>query len=259
MAEELALITGASSGIGAELARQHAAAGGNVILVARRKDRLESLAAELADAHGTESTIIAKDLSVCGAAEQLYDEIKAKGLQVDYLINNAGFGGHGFFHERSLEDETQMIHLNILALMTLTKLYLPEMLERNSGRILNVGSTAGFMPGPLQAVYYATKAFVNSFTEAVANEISHSKVTATALCPGPTESGFAERGNLDGVAVFKLGTVPSSSVAAYGYKSMLRGDRIAVHGMSNKFLVSTGLRMLPRGVTLKISRSMMEK
>jgi short-subunit dehydrogenase len=258
MAKPLALITGTSSGIGAELAREHAAAGGDLIIVARRKDRLEAIADELLTEHGTQSTVIAKDLSICGSAEELYEDITARGLAVDYLINNAGFGGHGFFHERSLADDNEMIHVNIVTLMTLTKLFVPGMIARGSGRILNVGSVAGFVPGPLQAVYYATKAFVNSFTEALANELGGTGVTATALCPGITASGFAERGNLDGAMAFKMPQATSASVAAYGYKAMLDGERIAVHGVMNKMTVA-GLRVFPRGLVLSTSRAMMEK
>ena len=259
MPKELALITGASSGIGADLAREHAAAGGDLILVARRKDRLETLAKELTDAHGTRCTIIIKDLSACDAAEELYAEIKGTGLEIDCLINNAGFGGHGLFQDRSLEQDKEMIHLNIVTLMTLTKKFVPDMLVRGSGRILNVGSVAGFMPGPLQAVYYATKAFVNSFTEALANELTGTNVTATVLCPGLTASEFVERGNLEGTAAFRFfPAASSSSVAKYGYKAMMDGRRVAIHGASNKALVAAGTRMMPRGLMLKVSRMTMD-
>ncbi|MFT4571123.1 MAG: short-subunit dehydrogenase [Hyphomicrobiaceae bacterium] len=259
MSKKLALITGASSGIGAELAREHAAAGGDLILVARSREPMEKLAEELSQEHGTASTIIVKDLACCGAGEELYADVKSKGFEIDYLINNAGFGGHGFFKDRTLEEDSGMIHLNIVTLMELTKMFLPDMLARDSGRILNVGSVAGFMPGPLQAVYYATKAFVNSFTEALANELEGTNVTATVLCPGLTDSGFMARGGLEGVAALKMPLATSEDVAKYGYKALVDGDRVAVHGMSNKVLVNFGLPLFPRNLVLKISRAMMEK
>lgn len=259
MTNALALITGASSGIGAELAREHAAAGGDLILVARSKEPMEKLAEELRQTHATTSTIIVKDLAQCGAGEELYAEVKSLGFQIDYLINNAGFGGHGRFADRTLEEDSGMIHLNIVTLMVLTKLFLPDMLARNSGRILNVGSVAGFMPGPLQAVYYATKAFVNSFTEALSNELTGSNVTATVLCPGLTESGFMARGGLEGVNALKMPLATSEDVAKYGYRAMVKGEPVAVHGMSNKLLINLGLPLIPRSLVLKVSRAMMEK
>lgn len=258
MAGPIALITGASSGIGAELAREHAAAGGDLVLVARSKEPMELLADELTEKHGTTTIIISKDLAQVGAGEALYAEVKAKGIEIDYLVNNAGFGGHGFFKDRTLEEDSEMIQLNIMTLMVLTKKFLPEMLARNSGKILNVGSVAGFVPGPLQAVYYATKAFVNSFTEALANELAGTGVTATVLCPGLTDSGFMTRGNLTGVAALKLPLASSADVAKYGYKAMVGGRHVAIHGASNKVLVAA-TPLAPRSLVMKLSRAMMEK
>lgn len=255
----LALITGASSGIGAELAREHAAAGGDLILVARSREPMEKLADELLAECGATSTIFVKDLARCGAGEELYAEVKALGLTVDYLVNNAGFGGHGHFKDRTLEEDSDMVHLNIVTLMVLTKKFLPEMLARNSGRILNVGSVAGFVPGPLQAVYYATKAFVNNFTEALANELQGTKVTATVLCPGLTDSGFFARGGLEGVNAARMPFATSRDVARFGYQALLAGEPVAVHGLSNKLLVNVGIPLLPRSLVMKASRAMMER
>jgi short chain dehydrogenase len=171
-----ALITGASGGIGLELAKIHAQQGDNVVLVARSQDKLDKIAEELTAQFAIKAHVIAVDLAEPNAAERIFEQTQALGIQVDYLINNAGLGGHGKFAERDLADEMHMVQVNIIALMALTRLYLPSMLARQSGRILNVSSTASFMPGPNQAVYYATKSFVTSFSQAVAQEVSGSAV-----------------------------------------------------------------------------------
>lgn len=258
MAKETALITGASSGIGAEFARVHASKGGDLVLVARRADRLNELKTELEKAFGVHVTVLAKDLSQPAAGEELVRDLKAQGIQVDYLINNAGFGGRGLFHERDWERDRAMILVNVFALTTLTRLLLPEMVQRQHGRILNVASTAGFLPGPLQAVYYATKAYVLSFSEALVNELAGTGVTVTVLCPGATETEFAGQAGVGETLAFKRGTVPPREVAAYGYAAMLKGTPVAVHGATNKFLVHGLLRALPRGAVRKISRAFME-
>ena len=179
-----ALITGASGGIGLESAKIHAQQGDNVVLVARSLDKLDKIAEELSVQFGIKAHVIAVDLAEPNAAERIFEQTQALGIQVDYLINNAGLGGHGKFAERDLADEMHMVQINIIALMALTRLYLPAMLARQSGMILNVSSTASFMPDPNQAVYYTTKSFVTSFSQAVAQEVSGSGVTVTALCPG---------------------------------------------------------------------------
>jgi len=255
----VALITGASSGIGLEFARIHAAKGGDLVLTARRQSRLEELEAELEQQHGITVIIITKDLSLPGAAEELYLELRDKNIKVDYLINNAGFGGHGFFHERDWEKDKAMINLNIMALTALTRLILPDMILRNSGRILNVASGAGFLPGPLQAVYYATKAFVVSFSEAIASELSDTDITVTALCPGATATEFAQGADLEDSRYFKSRAASAKDVATYGYNAMLRGKVIAVPGVKLKFLMNVVLRILPRRLVTKISRAAMEK
>jgi|GEM_PF-4616938 len=181
-----ALITGASSGIGAELARKHAKKGGNLILVARRKELLETLKQELEQQYSVSVLAICKDLNQPDATHELYEQ--TKDLNVEILINNAGFGLLGAFDQAEIDKIESMIHVNVMALTTLTRLFLPDMLRRNSGKILNIASTASFMPGPLQAVYFATKAYVRSLSWALSEEVRNSSVTVTTLCPGPTLS-----------------------------------------------------------------------
>lgn len=253
-----ALITGASVGIGMELARIHAAHGGNLIVVARRDEKLHELKKELEEKHQITVTVIPKDLSVPGAAEELYQEVQARNLQVDFLINNAGFGGRGFFHESDWDRDKAMINLNILALTALTRLFVNDMVARKSGKIVNVASMAGFLPGPLQAIYYATKAYVLSFSEAIANELAGTGVTVTALCPGATNTEFARVADLENVRVFK-NTASAESVAREGYRAMLRGTVVNVTGLLNKFTIHFLLRLCPRGLLRRISRATMEK
>ncbi len=253
-----ALITGASSGIGMELARIHAASRGNLVLVARRRERLEALKAELEGSHGVAVTVIDRDLSTPDAAESLFDEVEGQGLTIDHLMNNAGFGGHGKFHERPWSDDAAMIRLNVLALTGLTRLFLPGMVARGRGHVLNVASMAGFLPGPLQAVYFATKAYVVSFSEAIANELKGTGVTVTALCPGPVATEFADRANLRGVKGFSH-AMSADEVAEAGYRAMLRGTPIIVPGAGNKLAIHGLIRLLPRGLLTRVSRKAMEK
>jgi uncharacterized protein len=252
-----ALVTGASSGIGAELARIHAERGGDLIVVARRRDRLESLKNELEKAHGVTVHVLPGDLSQSRAPGQVYEEVRSRGLRVDYLMNNAGFGYRGFFHEQDWATNEAMIEVNIVALAALTRLFLPEMVARGSGRILNVASMAGFLPGPLHAVYYASKAFVISFSEAIANELAGTGVTVTALCPGPVDTEFAQRAHMQGVRLLK-GSVSARRIAEIGYKTMLQGRRVVVPGPLNKLLIHGLLRLAPRRLTTHLSRTRME-
>ena len=217
-----ALITGASSGIGRDLAREHARRGGRLILVARRGDRLETLAAELVDRHGIAVTVLPCDLAAPGAAAALHQEVAGRGLVVDQLINsNAGFGGLGLFHEMDPQRQAAMVQLNVMTLTQLTRLFLLVMIARGRGRVLNVASTAAFMPGPTQAVYFATKAYVLSFTEAVAVELEGTGVTMTALCPGATVTEFADQAAAGNKRMFRAGAATSAEVAAFGYRAML--------------------------------------
>jgi len=253
-----ALVTGASGGIGLELARIHAEKGGNLVLVARTESKLNALALELKEKYRVEVTVITEDLSEHESAKRIFEQTERLGIQIDTLINNAGFGGHGKFHERELEAEQKMMQVNMLSLTSLTHYYLKGMVARNSGHILNISSTASFMPGPLQAVYYATKAYVTSFTQAIAGELIDSNVTATALCPGAVATGFVSAGNLEGVDLWKNAKSPRS-VAEYGYKAMEKGNLVAFNEAPLKFMMDWVVPLLPRKMILKISRNAMEK
>ncbi|OCQ21413.1 short-chain dehydrogenase [Pseudoalteromonas luteoviolacea] len=253
-----ALITGASGGIGLELAHLHAQQGGDVVLVARSEDKLKALASEIEVKYNVSATVISEDLSDPLSAQRIFDKTEALNLQVDVLINNAGFGGHGIFYERERVADQQMIQVNITTLTDLTHLFVKGMVARNSGRILNVSSTASFLPGPLQAVYYATKAFVTSYTQAIAEELSGTGVTATALCPGAVDTGFVAAGNLDGVDVWRNAR-SARSVAECGYKAMQQGKLVAFNERKLQFLLNWITPLLPRKMVLKLSRQSMEK
>ncbi|HET7733342.1 MAG TPA: SDR family oxidoreductase [Paludibacter sp.] len=252
--KKTALITGASSGLGTEFARIHASKGGNLVLVARSKDKMETLQTELQNQFGVSVHVIAKDLSEQSAPKAIFDEMKSKKIRIDYLINNAGFGDFGDFVESDWEKQLQMINLNITALTYLTRLFLPDMVANKSGRILNVASTAAFQPGPTMSIYFASKAFVLSFSEAIANELSGTGVTVTALCPGATETGFKQAASLDSSNLFKgNGIATSLEVAEFGYKSMKAGKTVAVHGFVNS-LMAQSVRFAPRKIVTAIAR-----
>lgn len=247
-----ALITGASSGIGLELARVHARQGDNLVLVARSKKKLDELKTDIESKFDVSVYTIDKDLSVKDAAQDVFNELQKARIEIDYLINNAGFGHLGAFAGNPREKEEQMIQLNIAALTQFTKLFLPGMLARGSGKIMNVASVASFMPGPYMAVYYATKAYVLSFSEALNEEVRKMGVTVTALCPGPTASGFQETAAMDGIRLIKMLKMPGSKeVAEYGYKAMIKGKAVAIHGLTNRLMVGS-LRITPRSLAGKM-------
>lgn len=253
-----ALITGASSGIGFELARLHASKGGDLVLVARSQNKLEQMKLDLEARYSIAVTIIVEDLSKPDSALSVFSQTQAADLTVDVLINNAGVGGHGNFHERSLTDEQAMMQLNMVSLTELTHYYLQGMVERNRGKILNVSSTASFLPGPLQAVYYATKAYVTSFSQAIAEEVKHANVTVTALCPGAVATGFVEAADLEGVEVFKQAK-SAKSVAECGYFAMQQGQLVAINEAKLSFMLNWLVPLMPRKMVLKMSRQSMEK
>lgn len=254
-----ALITGASNGIGLELAKIHASKGGDLVLVARNKTKLDQLKSELEIEFDVSVYTIGKDLSVNNSAQEVYDETTKQNIQVDYLINNAGFGNFGMFAETDWNKELQMINLNITTLTLFTKLYLQDMIIRGSGKIMNVASTAAFQSGPTMAVYFATKAYVLSFTEAVSNEVSGKGVFITALCPGATETGFQAAGAMDESKLFKDKKLPTAKeVAEYGYSSMMQGKSVAIHGIMN-YIMSNAIRFIPRAMVLKVSRKILDK
>lgn len=253
-----ALITGASSGIGKELARIHAEKGGDLVIVARRDDKLQELKAELESAHGVSVTTIAKDLTEPGAGTAVFNEVKSAGIEIEYLINNAGFGLGGKFHELSWERQLQMINLNMTVLTELMHLCIPEMVKRNSGRILNVSSTASLQPGPLQAVYFATKAYVTFLSNAVMEELSDTNVTVTALLPGATETEFARTSGMDKTDLFKK-TATARSVAEDGYKGMMDAKLDVISGLpfSTRMMMSM-TPFAPKKMVLKMVRQMQE-
>jgi uncharacterized protein len=256
---ETALITGASNGIGLELAKIHASNGGNLVLVARNKSKLDELKTELENEYKISVYIIGKDLSLTNAAQEVYDETSKQKIQIDYLINNAGFGDFGMFTETDWNKELQMINLNITTLTQFTKLYLKDMVVRKSGKIMNVASTAAFQSGPTMAVYYATKAYVLSFSEAIDNEVREFGVSVTTLCPGATESGFQAAAAMEESALVKGKKLPTAKkVAEYGYASMMKGKTVAIHGMMN-YIMANSVRFTPRALVVKITRKMQDK
>src|SRR5208283_3408743 len=252
-----ALITGASFGIGMEFARIFAREGYNLVLVARSADKLRQVASELEKAHGARSLILAADLSEPGAAYVL-DQTTRAAIQVDVLVNNAGFGQYGMFAENDLEECLRQIQLNVTTLTHLTRLYLPAMMERKNGRILNVASVAAFQPGPLMAVYFATKAYVLHFSEALANELSESGVTVTCLCPGATATEFHKRANTTGQRLLKFGSMDARTVAEDGYRAMVAGKTVVISGFKN-WLVAQSVRISPRSMVTAIARKIQEE
>ena len=247
-----ALITGASSGIGKEIARYHAAKGGDVVLTARREGELAALKADLEKSHGIAAHVFPLDLGAAGGAEALYDAVKNAGLRIDILVNNAGFGGHGIHIERDLQAEMAMIDLNVKALVTLTHKFAADMVAQGGGKILNVGSTAGFIPGPKQAVYFATKAFVNSFSQAIDQELRGKGVTCTVLAPGYVETEFAKSANLEGAKMLESGGASAESVAKHGYDAMMRGKLVTINQTSLSLLLNWIAPLLPRRRVLKM-------
>jgi uncharacterized protein len=256
----VALITGASSGIGMELARIHAKKGNDLVLIARRKKNLNNLKAELETECKINVIIIIKDLSDTRSPAEIFTETQEMRIEIDYLINNAGFGGYGYFYKCSAEDFHSMLNVNVVSLMLLTRLYLPGMIERKKGKILNVSSTASFLPGPLQAVYYASKAFVTSFSQALAEELKNTGVTVTALCPGPVDTEFleiSEMGKSNLIRTHK--TARPEETARIGYRDMMKGKLLSFDNRLLWFSLRWLIHLLPRRTLLKISRKTMEK
>ena len=251
MAKGAALITGASSGIGAELARLCAGDGYAVILVARRTDRLAELAESLAREFGVPARAIALDLSVATACEALHDQ--TRGDKVEILINNAGFGLRGPYAETDWEAESRMVQVNMTALAHLTKLFVKDMLRRGSGRILNVGSTAAFVPGPFMAMYYASKAFVVSLSLSIANELQGSGVSVTVLCPGPTRTEFDQAAGVGDSNLFKGPVMSAAAVAREGYAAMMAGKPEIIAGARNRWMILM-TRLAPRTMLARFTR-----
>jgi uncharacterized protein len=247
-----ALITGASEGLGRDLAELFARDGHHLVLVARNEARLTDLAAKLRDQFHIEAEVIAQDLSVPDASQHVFERLRGK--PIDFLVNNAGFGTHGPFVKADLSSQLAMIQVNIAALTHLTRLILPGMIERRGGRILNMASVAAFIPGPLMAVYYATKAYVLSFSEALANEVAGTGVTVTAVCPGPTKTEFQKRAKIEDSKLFSGSVMSSMDVARIGYEGFMRGKRVVITGLSNRLLVGAA-KLSPRRMSAAIART----
>jgi short-subunit dehydrogenase len=254
-----ALITGASNGIGLEMAKIHASKGGDLVLVARSKDKLDELKSELENQFRITVYTICKDLSAINAAQEVYEETKMQNIPIDFLINNAGFGNFGMFTDTDWNKELQMINLNMTTLTLFTKLYLQDMVKRRNGHIMNVASTAAFQSGPTMAIYSATKAYVLSFTEALSNEVKDKGVKITALCPGATQTGFDTAAGMQDSLLFKGKKLPSAKdVAEYGYNAMINGKTVAIHGILN-YIMANSVRFTPRALVLLIARKMIDK
>lgn len=257
-AGKTALITGASVGIGRELAKLFAQDGYNLVLVARNAARLQEVAADLANQFGGSAKSFPLDLTSSAAPQFLFDQLQRENIIVDVLINNAGYGKLGAFAEVPYEESAGQIVLNISALTHLTKLFLAPMLERKSGRILNVASTAGFQPGPLMAVYYASKAYVISFSEALANELQGTGVSVTCLCPGLTDTEFQTRAGTEKTTLFqRTRPMDAATVARDGYRALMKGKPLVISGMRNRLLMES-LRISPRRVVTAVSRKFLE-
>ncbi|MCM3597365.1 SDR family oxidoreductase [Metabacillus idriensis] len=249
------LITGASDGIGRELAYKYAQDGYRLILTARNEMKLMKLAGELKN---TTAIVKAKDLSDMNQIHELFQELQQEKIHVDVLVNNAGFGLYGDFKNTSALDELNMIDLNVKSITLLTKLFLPDMISKKSGQVLNVASSASFQPGPLMAVYYATKAYVLSFSEAIENELKGTGVSISVLCPGPTKTGFSERANLGQSKLFKSGVMDVKTVADAAYEGMKKGQTLIIPGFKNKILAAA-VRFMPRKTVTGIVRKTQER
>lgn len=257
-APKTALITGASSGIGLELAHLFAQDGYRLVLVARNRGALRELGDELQSRYDTTVRVSPKDLAHPASPAELYQELQEAGIVLDVLVNNAGFGLAGPFLKNPWADEAEMLQVNVAALTQLTKLFLPQIRARE-GKVMNVASTAAFQPGPFMAVYYASKAYVLSFSEALAEELRGTGTTVTCLCPGPVKTNFQKRAYLKGTAMINSPlTVDVREVARIGYEGLKQGKRLVIPGWKNRLLVES-LRVSPREMTTKVVRKLQEK
>lgn len=249
------LITGSSSGIGLELAKLFAAGGDHVVLVARNEEKLSELAELIRSTYSVDATVLCSDLAKPDAADDVFAELDARSIVVDNLVNNAGIGALGSFASLSADRQTDMLMVNIVSLTRLTRLLLPSMLQRGHGGILNVGSTAAYQAGPKMAVYYASKAYVLSFTEALHEELRGSGLNVTCLEPGPTKTGFGDDSGMSKLAMFKSQAMSASDVAKEGYRAFQKNTDVVIPGWKNR-IMKTSVGFLPRFVTRKITASL---
>jgi short-subunit dehydrogenase len=255
MAKETVLITGASSGIGMGLAKLFAADGSDLVLVARREDRLNELAEELKSEHGIEVLVLPKDLSKKTSPKEIFNHLKKEKIEIDVLVNNAGFGSRGTVSELDTDLQVDMVQVNAAALTHLTSLFLPGIIERGQGGILNVGSLAGFQPGPNLAVYFATKAYVLSFTEALAEEISNPNIKVSCFAPGPVKTEFGEKSDLEDSLLFKLSLMDLEPAVKAGYEGFRKGKTIVIPGLKQQIVPFLN-RFTPRLIVRKIAKKL---
>ncbi|MDQ2818270.1 MAG: SDR family oxidoreductase [Candidatus Eremiobacteraeota bacterium] len=258
MIAKTALITGGSSGIGKELASLFAADGYGLVLTARGGDALEAAADRIRRRFGVAVLTIAADLANQATPQAIYERICVERIEVGALVNDAGFATYGAFSQTDLKTELEMIEVNVSAVVHLTKLFLPGMRRRAAGKILNVASTAAFFPGPLMAVYYASKAFVLSFSRALAEELRGSGITVTALCPGPTTSGFQRRAGMEDSKLLRGRVMDAPTVAQAGYRGLMRGKGLVVPGARYR-LLALAARLAPTRLTTRVVRRMQER
>jgi short-subunit dehydrogenase len=252
------LVTGASGGIGYELALHFARNGFDCVITARRVDRLEALAQRLRREHKVRVSVIEADLADAGSPDRIFAAVQAAGIEVDVLVNNAGFPTYGHFADLDTRTELDELQVNIVALTHLTRLFLPGMVARRDGRILNLASTAAFQPGPLMAVYYASKAYVLSFSEALGNELAGTGVSVTALCPGVTRTGFQAAGAMEDSRLVQGKMADAASVALAGYRGVMARRSVVIPGFANK-LVPLAVRLAPRSVVTRMVRRAQER
>jgi short-subunit dehydrogenase len=258
VSEKTVLITGASEGIGFELAKIFSREGYRLVLVARNSAKLEQAKKEIMRSHPVLVEIISEDLSVPSAPRRIFDRLQEKSIGIDILVNNAGIGMYGFFAVSDLASQKKLLQINVLTLTEMTHLFVKPMIERKEGKILNVASTAAFLPGPLMAVYYASKAYVVSFSEAIANELAGTGVYVTALCPGATATGFQERANMRGIRLLKRYVMSAQAVAEAGYRGLMKKEMIIVPGLRNRLLMAS-VPFVPRSLKTRMVRKIQEK
>ena len=257
--KKTALITGASKGIGKELALIFAQNNTNLVLVARSSEILNQFKEHLVSSYSISVLTIVKDLCSPSSVEEMFNEIKENNIDIDYLVNNAGFGDYGSFASTPWETYEQMISLNVTTLTHLSHVFITDWKGRKPGRILNIASTAAFQPGPMMAVYFATKSFVLNLSEAIGRELKNDNITVTTLCPGPTHTSFGEVSNINASDVVKSVKIATAKdVAALGYKSMMKGRATVIHGSINK-LAPFVIRFLPRKWITNLSERVMRQ